>query len=59
MLVMIAYDGTVALSGKQQLITLCRAIAHRYPRFDIVVFDTDSRTVDIMDAVWPTFFWSV
>lgn len=53
MLVMVAYNGTRGLAGKRSLISQCRAVAKRYPEFLVSVFDTDSRTADIMDAVDP------
>ncbi|KAI3415890.1 hypothetical protein GPALN_005454 [Globodera pallida] len=56
MIVLIAYNGTWGLTGKRGLINQCRTVAKRFPDFLISVFDTDSRTVDIMDTIDP-FVW--
>uniref|UniRef100_A0A914HD77 Chloride channel protein n=1 Tax=Globodera rostochiensis TaxID=31243 RepID=A0A914HD77_GLORO len=56
MIVLIAYNGTRGLTGKRGLINQCRTVAKRFPDFLISVFDTDSRTVDIMDTIDP-FIW--
>ncbi|KAH7719810.1 patched family protein [Aphelenchoides avenae] len=54
MLTMIAYNGTKGLRGKYELINACREVAARYPSLNIAAFDTDSRTVDIMDEIPQT-----
>ncbi|KAL3072549.1 hypothetical protein niasHS_017523 [Heterodera schachtii] len=56
MVVLIAYNGTRGLVGKRSLISQCRAVAKRFPGFLISVFDTDSRTADIMNTIEP-FVW--
>ncbi|KAI6174031.1 hypothetical protein M3Y98_01146000 [Aphelenchoides besseyi] len=60
MLVMGAFHKIVGLNGKRELINRCRKIALNYPQMQISAFDTDSRTVDIMENVLPTFYkWSL
>ncbi|KAI6205906.1 hypothetical protein M3Y94_00845300 [Aphelenchoides besseyi] len=60
MLVMGAFHKIVGLNGKRELINRCRQIALNYPQMQISAFDTDSRTVDIMENVLPTFYkWSL
>lgn len=54
MLTMIAYNGTKGLQGKYELINACREVAARHPSLNVVAFDTDARTVDIMDEIPPT-----
>uniref|UniRef100_A0A915DBV5 C-type lectin domain-containing protein n=1 Tax=Ditylenchus dipsaci TaxID=166011 RepID=A0A915DBV5_9BILA len=54
MVVLIAYNETKGLNGKYSLMAECRKVAAKYPNFDIVAFDTDSQTVDVIEAVPKT-----
>lgn len=56
MIVIIAYNKINGLIGKLNLLKECRRVAAKYSQFKIISFDTDSKTVDVMDSVPSTCF---
>jgi hypothetical protein len=56
MVVMAAFHDIIGLDGKRKVINECRRVALQNSQFDVVAFDTDSRTADIIENVMPTFY---